>query len=104
MDLRLTMGEKRYLNEFLKSVNEIKVSPAFSYLYSGIISIIGLILFAAAVIITVNNLNERVIYWVFFPGVIGGIGTILLGMFLLKYLKKVEEKKKMATIIKKLLN
>jgi len=98
------MNEKRYLDEFLKSVNETKLSPKFSYLYSSVISILGLILFTAAVIITLNNLNDRVVYWVFFPGAIGGIGTILLGIFLLKYFKKVEEKKKLATIIKKLLN
>ena len=103
MTAQLTISEKRYLDEFLKSVRETKMSPIFSYLYSSVISILGLILFTATVIITVNNLNDRVVYWVFFPGSIGGIGIILLGIFLLKYLNKVEEKKKMATIIKKLL-
>ena len=77
--------------------NHIRADP-FQYIY-----IMGLILFASTVIITINNLKEQVIYWVFFPGTIGGIGIILLGLFLVKYLKKVEERKKMATIIKKLL-
>ena len=104
MDARLTINEKLYLDELFKSVTETKLSPIFSYLYSSVISIIGLILFTATVIITLNNLNDRVVYWVFFPGSVGGIGIILMGIFLLKYLKKVEEKKKMATIIKKLLN
>ena len=104
MDAQLTISEKRYLDEFLKSVNETKLSPKFSYFYSSVISILGLILFAATVIITLSNLNDRVVYWVFLPGGIGGIGIILLGLFILKYLKKAEEKNKMATIIKKLLN
>ena len=103
MAAQLTISEKRYLDEFLKSVSETKISPAFSYLYSGVISILGLILFMAAVIITLNNLNDRVVYLVFFTGLIGGIGTILVGVFLKKYLKKVDEKKKLVTIINKLL-
>lgn len=104
MSEQLTISEKRYLDDFLESVGETRISSKFSYLYSGVISILGLILFTSAVIITLNNLNDRVIYWVLFPGSIGGIGIILLGIFLLKYLKKIEEKKKLATIIKKLLN
>ncbi len=68
---QLTISEKRYLDEFLKSVNKTKLSPRFSYLYSSVISILGLILFAATVIITLNNLNDRVV-WIFFPGSIGG--------------------------------
>ncbi|MBT4482728.1 MAG: hypothetical protein HOC71_03515 [Candidatus Latescibacteria bacterium] len=103
MDEQLTITEKRYLDEFLKSVTETKLSPIFSYLYSGVISFFGLILFTAAVIITVQNLTDRVVYWVLIPGVIGGIGTIVFGLILLEYLRKSEEKKKMAAIIKKLL-
>jgi hypothetical protein len=104
MSAQLTISERRYLEDFLKSVGETRISPKFSYLYSGVISILGLFLFTSAVIITLNNLNDRVVYWVLFPDTIGGIGIILLGIFLMKYLKKIEEKNKMATIIKKLLN
>ncbi|MFQ5708452.1 MAG: hypothetical protein ACE5HO_13425 [bacterium] len=104
MAAQLTISERRYLDEFLKSINETETSRKFSFFYSGVISILGLILFLGAVIITLNNLNDRVVYWVFLPGSIGGIGIVLLGIFLLKYLKKVQEKKKLATIIKKLLN
>ena len=56
------------------------------------------------VIITLNNLNDRVVFWVLFPGTLGGIAIISLGIFLLKYIKKTEEKKKLVSIIKKLLN
>jgi hypothetical protein len=104
MGTQLTIGEKRHLDEFLKSVNKTKSSHIFSYFYSSVKAILGLILFISAVIITLNNLNDKVVYWVLFPGLIGGIGTILLGIFLLKNLKKVDEKKKLAIIIKKLLD
>ena len=104
MDMKLTIGERRCLDEFFKSVKTTKYSLTFSYFYSSVISILGLILFTAALIITLNNFNDRIVYWVLFPGAIGGIGTISLGIFLIKYLKKVDEKKKLAKIIKKLLN
>lgn len=104
MTAQLTNSEKRYLDNFLKSVSETKISLNFSYLYSGIVSILGLIFFTSAIIITLNNLSDRIVYRVLFPGLIGGIGIILLGIFLLKYLKNIEEKKKMAKIIKKLLD
>ena len=52
MNAQLTVKEKRYLEEFLKSISETKLSPMFSYLYSSVISFLGLILLTAAVIIT----------------------------------------------------
>jgi hypothetical protein len=104
MYIQLTIREKRCLDDFLNSVGETRISPKLSYLYSYGISIIGLILFSFAVITTLNNLNGRIIYWVLFPGTLGGVGLIFLGIFLFKYLDRIEEKKKMATIIKKLLN
>ena len=104
MDAQLTLSEKQLLDRFLKSVKDTKSSSVFSYIYSGTISILGFIFFAVAAIITLKNPIDRVVYWVFFPGAIGGVGTILFGFFLLKVFKKSEEKKKMATIIEKLLN
>ena len=104
MSTQLTVREKRCLDDFLKSVGETRISPKLSYFYSYGISILGLILFLFAVTTTLNNLNGRFIYWVLFPGIICGVGLIFFGIFLLKYLDKIEEKKKMATIIKKLLN
>ncbi len=104
MFAQLTMGEKRCIDNFLKSVNETKLSPGFPFFYSSVISIAGLILFCAATIITLNNFSDRVVYWILFPGLIGGVGIMLLGIFGFKHLKKVEESKKLATIIKKLLN
>jgi hypothetical protein len=104
MDEQLTSSEKRILDEFIKSVNETKLPSPFAHLLASIVSILGLVLFAAAVIITLNNLNDQTIYWVFFPGAIGGVGTIILGFILLKYVKRVGEGKRMATIIKKLLH
>jgi H+/Cl- antiporter ClcA len=104
MSTKLNISEKRCLEDFLKSVDDTKPSPIFPHLSSGAISILGLILFTYTVTITLNNLNGRFIYWVLFPGIIGGVGLILFGIFLLKYLKKIDEKKKMAIIIKKLID
>ena len=104
MSTKLNISEKRCLEDFLKSVGDTNLSPIFSHLSSGAVSILGLIIFTYSVTITLNNLNGRFIYWVLFPGIIGGVGLILFGVFLLKYLKSIDEKKKMAIIIKKLLN
>ena len=104
MSAQLTISEKRYLDEFLKSAGETRLPIKFSYLYSGVVSILGLILLISAVFITLHNLNDRIVNWVLFPGSIGGIAIILLGIFLMKYFKKIEEKKKLAIIINKLLN
>jgi hypothetical protein len=103
MSAQLTVSEKRYLEDFLKTEDDTIISSNFSYLYSGVISILGLFLFISAVIITLNNFNDKVVFWVLFPGTVAGIGIILLGIFLMKNLKKIEEKNKIATIIKKLL-
>ena len=103
MTATLTISERRYLEDFLKSVADTKVPKAFSHLFSGVISIIGLILFSATVAITLNNFSDKVVYWVLFPGTLCGIGIMSVGFLLLKLLKKTEDKKKMATIISKLL-
>ena len=102
MSTPLTSNEEHYLNIFLDSVSK-KTAPPFAFLYISIITILGLVLLSAAVIITLNNLNDKTIYWVFFPGFTSGIGIILLGVFLQKYLNKVKENIKLASIIKKLL-
>lgn len=103
MGSQLSLKEKRFLDEFLKSASKGKSHPNFSYLYGQLISGMGLILVAASVIITLSNFNDRTVYWVFLPGIIGGVGTILFGLVLLKFLKKAEEQKKLAVIIRKLL-
>jgi hypothetical protein len=104
MPIKLNISERRCLEYFLKSVDDTNPSPILSHLSSGAVSILGLILFTYAVTITLNNLNGRIIYWVLFPGIVGGVGLIIFGIFLLKYLKKIDEKKKMAIIIMKLLD
>ena len=103
MSNQLSNREKRYLEDFIKSTNVKQLPPIFSYIYASAISLIGLVLFVSMVIITLDNLQDGIVYWVFLPGIIGGVGIILLGMILLKYIKRKEEKKKLAEIIEKLL-
>ena len=99
---KLTESEKQFLNKFLNSVSRKKTSPTFSDFYALLISIAGLLLFAAAIFITLNYFYDKVVYWVFLPGIIGGSGIILLGIFLSKYLKISEEKRKLISIIREI--
>ena len=103
MNAQLTMNEKRFLNDFVGSVHETKAIPGFPLLYAGVISLGGLALLTAAVIITLNNFNDYIVYWVFLPGWIGGMGAILCGYFLVKYFRKTKEREKLAAIITKVL-
>lgn len=104
MSPKLNNSEKRCLEDFLKSVGDTNPSSIFSHLSSGAVSILGLILFTYTIATTLNNLNGKFIYWVLFPGIIGGVGLILFGVFLLRFLKNIDEKKKIAIIVKKLLS
>lgn len=104
MSPKLNNSEKRCLEDFLKSVGDTNPSPIFSHLSSGAVSILGLVLFTYTIATTLNNLNGKFIYWVLFPGIIGGVGLILFGVFLLRFLKNIDEKKKIAIIVKKLLS
>ena len=103
MSYHLSDKERRYLEDFIKSASVRQLSSTFSYSYASAISFVGLILFASMVIILVDNLKDGIVYYVFLPGIIGGVGIILLGIILMKYFKRVEEKRKLAEIIGKLL-
>ena len=103
MPEKLTISEKKVLDNFIKSVKSIPLSPTTPYIYAGIISLLGLVLLVATVIITSKNINEHTVLWVFIPGVLGGAVIILLGVLLLNHFKKLHEKKRLAKIIEKLL-
>jgi len=103
MENQLSPKEKLFLDNFLENANEQGYPSGFSSFYAVLISILGLILIVAVVIITLRNMSDRVVFWVFVPGVISGIGIFLFGLFLLNYLQKRKEQEKLAAIIKKLL-
>ena len=100
----LTTLEKKDLEIFIRSVDKPIISVKYSYLYSGAISVIGLILLVSAVIISLNNFNNKTAYWVLLPGMLGGIVTILLGIFVFRYFRKYEQTKRIIGIIKKMMD
>jgi len=104
MEAKLTFRAKKYLYDFLESADRIKTSPIYSYLFSFALLLLGLLLFGTAAIMTLNNPTDSIIYWVLVPGAVGGIITILCGAYLLDYLRKSEERKKIAKIIKRMLD
>ena len=101
---QLTDGEKLFLEQVLKDWNNKRSINGFSFFISKIIVVFGLLLFVVGTIVTFKNFNDRIIYLVFLPSMVGGIGIILLGIFLLKYFREIEEKRKVAKIIEKLLD
>ena len=74
----------------------VKFSPLFSFIYSSIISLIGLFFLSVVIITTYNNLdNTNIVYFIFFPGLFGSLIILLLGSFVFKY----ERKKRSETFI-----
>ncbi|MFZ0389510.1 MAG: hypothetical protein WAN36_03550 [Calditrichia bacterium] len=56
-----------------------------------------------SIIITINNLSDYLIFRVRVPGVVAGLGILILGMFLINYSKTTQERKKLGAIIEKLM-
>ena len=77
MTNQLTSHENQFLKEFIKESEKISRPPKYLFLYTSIT-------------------------YVFFPGLVGGIGIILSSLLILKHFKNVTARKKLAVIIKKL--
>ena len=103
LEIQLTRREIEFLRNFTRNTKPV-LPYRFSFLYSSIVTLAGLVLFSSSVIITLNNLSDKTFYLVLLPGVLGGIGVILLGLFLFKYQKKIEEKNKLSVIVQKILD
>ena len=104
MEGKLTSSETELIEGFLDSINKIKVSSTVYKVYSAILLLLGLVFFIYAVIITLKDITDRVVYLIFLPGVLGGIVCILLGTYIFKYSKRLDEKKRLAEVIKKLMD
>lgn len=73
---------------------------SLSYL---VLSFAGLFIIVSVSIITLNNMVDRVVHWIFLPGIISGTILILTGYFIWIYYKKNLEKQKLVKIIEKLI-
>jgi len=104
MPTRLTPGEKRALEQFLQSAGKKPaVSPKATFFLAGVIAATGLVFLGVTFLITLKNLSDQIVYWVFLPGLTGGMGIIFLGIYLLKYSQKTAQQKRIAAIIRKLI-
>lgn len=104
MQVELTLSEQKFLSDFLAHKEKSSKLSNFPLLYSSIISLSGLFLFVNAVMITLNNLTDHTVLWVLLPGTLGGIFTILVGVYLLHFLNKSKADQKLVNIIKKIIN
>ncbi len=104
MQAKLTMSDKKFLSDFLKQEQKFNFIYNFPLLYSGILSLSGLILLISAVVITLNYLTDHSVLWILLPGTAGGILAILGGVFLYHFLNKLKDEQKLVNIIKKIIN
>ena len=104
MPEKLTINEKTFVGKFLEKYGLLEHDSSFKYYFISIlITLLGLFILVYSVILTVNNMVDRVVHWVLIPGVIFGLILMLVGFYLWQYYKQKEEKIKLAVILKKLL-
>lgn len=102
MDAQLTKQEKLILEKFLEQHRNKNGESSLKYFISfAILSLIGLFMIVYTSILTLNNMVDKVIKWVLFPGTISGILLILTGYLIWQYYNKKVEQQKLATIIQK---
>ena len=101
---KLTKNEEEIVQNFLEKFGEQKSESSFKYyIISTLLSLIGLFVIVYTGLLTLNRMADRVIYWVFLPGVIIGLVIILIGFYVWQYYRINCEKQKLAAIIKKLM-
>lgn len=104
MNVELTKQENLFVNNFLEQCKNAKDGSSAKYFISfTLFSLIGLFMIVYTSILTLNNMVDRIIQWVLFPGIISGGLLILTGFVIWQYHKKNMEKQKLANIIRKLM-
>jgi uncharacterized membrane protein len=102
MNVRLTQTEKQQLETFLSST-EKATEASWHFVISSLLMLTGAFLFAYTAFLTLKQLTDRVVLWVFLPGSAGAIFLILIGVFFLRHSQRVSEIKGIAKIVKKLI-
>ena len=104
MNVQLTKQEKLFADNFLKQYKSTKNESWLKYFISfAFFSLVGLFMIVYTSILTLNNMVDKVIKWVLFPGIISGVLLILTGFFIWQYHKKNMEKQNLAKIVEKLI-
>lgn len=99
----LTNQEQVLVENFLKQFKSSKNEFSKYFLSFVVFSLAGLFMIVYTSILTLNNMIDRVVHWVFLPGIISGIFLILTGFFIWQFYKKNLERQKLAKIIEKLI-
>ena len=84
MPEKLTISEKNFVEKFLEKYGTVEDDSSFKYYFiSVLITLLGLFILICSVILTVNNMVDRVVHWVLLPGVIFGLILMLAGQYML---------------------
>ncbi len=109
--IRLSISERHLVKEFLKSIDEAKLPSTYSYLFAAALAMIGLLLFVSTTVIALDRLDSLVTYslsdiefWAFISGLLGGATITVIGLIFLMYVQKVDNKRRLGTVMRKLLN
>ena len=110
-EFRLNFGERKRLDEFLRSTDATQLPPRYSYLFASILAMIGLFLFVATSMMAVTSINNvainganRVEFWMFLSGLIGSAVIIATAFIYLLYAGKIEDRKRLGATVQKLLD
>ncbi len=109
--IRLNISERNLVDEFLKSIDDTKLPSTYSYLFAAALAMIGLLLFVSTTVIALDRLDSLVTYglsdiefWAFMSGLLGGVTIIAIGLIFLMYVQKVDNKRRLGTVVRKLLS
>lgn len=103
MTVQLSKQEKIFIDNFLTENKGKNDESLLNYFFVfAIFSLLGIFMIVYTSILTINNMIDKVLTWVFFPGIISGLLLILTGFFIWQYHKKNIEKQKLVKIIEKL--
>jgi len=106
---QLSISERKRLDAFLKSTDEVQLPARYSYLFASALAMIGLFLFSATTVIAVDYLNSTpadslndIDFWMFLSGLIAGAAIIAVGLISLIYAGYATNRNELASIVRKL--
>jgi len=104
MTEQITQSERKFLENLIKSIDSNKyLSHNLSFVISSSTMLLGLFVIIATWTMTLKNMIDRTIYFVFLPGTVMGLLLILTGVFVLKNLRSSLSDQQLTIVLKKLL-
>ncbi len=109
-ELRLSMSERRRLDRFLEPEG-VQSQPGVILLVAGSFAMIGLLLVIATTVIAVDGLNSfgfsnlnGNLMWMYVSGIVSGAVITSVGVLLFLRGAKLEDRQRLSSIVRKLLN